>query len=235
MTTYLRRANERGKFDFGWLKTSHSFSFGQYYDPEHIHFGNLRVINEDFVEADKGFGTHPHKDMEIITYMVDGVLKHKDSMGNEYEIKPGEIQRMSAGTGITHSEYNGSKENEAHLFQIWLLPNKTGIRPSYDQKNILKNFKTDELNLIATHKEYSGIMKMNSNANLFSARLSSGKELNHQSVDFHKIWIQMISGAVEVNGNLIEKQDGIGLNVSEVKIKALENSEFLLFELDEAQ
>jgi redox-sensitive bicupin YhaK (pirin superfamily) len=230
--TYLRRADERGKFDFGWLKTSHTFSFGQYYDPEHVQFGNLRVINEDFIAGGEGFGTHPHRDMEIITYVVKGQVNHKDSMGNEGAIIPGDIQKMTAGTGILHSEFNGLNDEQTHLFQIWIMPKANGLTPGYAQVNFKPEEKTNKIALMASDEEGEAKVHLNANAKMYSSILEAGNEQEFEASKYKKVFIQLVRGNIEVNGNTLTGSDAIGLDETKLSIKAKAESEFILFELE---
>jgi redox-sensitive bicupin YhaK (pirin superfamily) len=229
----LRPSQERGNFDHGWLKTFHTFSFADYYDPKHVHFRALRVINEDWVEPGMGFGTHPHRDMEIITYVLEGELAHKDSMGNGTPIRPGEVQRMSAGTGVLHSEYNHSDEEAVHLLQIWIMPDKRGIQPSYEQKTFSDEEKRDRLRLIASPTGRDGSVTINADAEVYATLLDSGKSVRHELAGGRHAWIQVARGSVAVNGNTLSAGDGAGLsNEATVELTAsAPNTEVLMFDL----
>ncbi|MGH8751876.1 MAG: pirin family protein, partial [Burkholderiales bacterium] len=200
----LRKSNERGTFDHGWLKTRHTFSFADYFDREHMHFGSLRVINEDWVAAGKGFGTHAHRDMEIITYILEGELAHKDSMGNGSTIRRGDVQRMSAGTGITHSEYNPSQTQAVHLLQIWVLPKFTGIQPSYEQKYFSDAEKTGRLRLVAASDGRDGSVTINQDAAMFAGLLSKGVETGYALANGRRAYVQVARGVLKINGARME-------------------------------
>jgi len=229
----LRPSQERGHFDHGWLKTFHTFSFSDYNDPKHVHFRALRVINEDWVQPGMGFGTHPHRDMEIITYVLEGELAHKDSMGNGTPIRPGVVQRMSAGTGVLHSEYNHSDENPVHLLQIWIMPDKKGVKPSYEQKVFSDDEKRNQLRLIASPDGRDGSLTINQDAKVYATILDSGVSVRHELDDKRNSWIQVARGSVTVNGKMLNAGDGAGLT-SEKAIEIVAgtpNSEVLLFDL----
>jgi hypothetical protein len=227
---YLRKAKERGHANYGWLDTYHTFSFSDYYDPKHMGFGPLRVINEDRVAAGAGFPTHPHRDMEIITYVISGALAHKDSMGTSSTIYPGEIQKMSAGTGIRHSEYSDS-DKETHLLQIWIMPDKEGIEPNYGQQKIDWG-KDKHLALLASKDGREGSIKIQQETDLFGAKWEKGHELKFKVDSKRLVWIQMVKGDVTVNGQQIQNGDGLAIaEESELVLKANAESEFLLFDL----
>src|SRR3954451_19859229 len=208
----LRPAEERGHFNHGWLNTYHSFSFADYHDPKHMGFRSLRVINEDYVAPGNGFGTHPHRDMEIITYVLEGALGHKDSMGNGSAIRPGEVQRMSAGTGVLHSEYNHSPAQEVHLLQIWLLPEKRGIAPSYEQKTFGRKEKLNRLRLVASPDASDGSVLIHQDAKLYGSILESGKSISHELATGRHAWLQVIEGALTVNGRSLKAGDGAAIS-----------------------
>lgn len=228
----LRRACERGHFNHGWLDTYHTFSFADYYDPDHMAFRSLRVINEDKVAAAKGFGTHPHANMEIITYILSGSLQHKDSMGNGSVIKPGDVQRMSAGTGVTHSEFNPSPTEPVHLLQIWILPEKKGITPSYEQKNFLDKIKKGQLCLVASQDGREGSVTVHQDVSLYMGLLSSGQKIEHTLKPNRHAWVQVAKGGVKVNGQTLSQGDGAAIS-DETKIifEGVEEAEFLVFDL----
>lgn len=228
-----RPAEARGHFNFGWLDTHHSFSFGHYFDPRHMGFGPLRVINEDVVEPGRGFDTHGHSDMEIITYVLDGAVAHKDSLGNGSEIRPGDVQRMSAGSGIRHSEYNPSKTAPLHLLQIWLLPNQTGLTPSYEQKAFADSEKRDRLRLIVSGDGREGSVTIHQDADLYATVLSEGASVTHTLAKGRLAWVQVARGEVELNGETLKAGDGASVRdetTLTLKGRAAE-SEVILFDM----
>ncbi len=228
----IRKAEDRGRTEIDWLDTYHSFSFGEYYDPDNMGFGYLRVINDDKIKPSMGFGTHPHRDMEIITVMLAGQLAHKDSMGNGSVIKKGDIQKMTAGSGIMHSEFNGSDSEEAHLLQIWITPNKMGLEPGYEQISINELKDKGEIKLIASGDAENGIIRINQNVDLYYGKLDTGSNAEFSSDDSHKIWVQMIKGKVEINGTELKPADGAAISDTDIlNIESKENSEFLIFEM----
>lgn len=226
----IRKSEERGKANHGWLDTRHTFSFANYYDPEHMGFRSLRVINEDKVKPGKGFGTHPHENMEIITYVIDGAIEHKDSTGTASAIRPGEIQRMSAGTGVMHSEYNPSKKDTLHLLQIWIEPGEMDIEPGYEQKKIGQE--TGKLILIASQKPDKGSVKIHQDASVYAAYLNKGDVVVHRMKPKRHAWIQVVKGAVKINDKVLESGDGAAISdESKIEIKSVKESEILLFDL----
>ena len=228
----IRRSKERGGGDFGWLNTRHTFSFDTYHDPDFMGFRSLRVINEDWVAAGQGFPMHPHRDMEIITYLLEGALEHKDSLGTGSVIRPGDGQRMSAGRGIRHSEANASKTEAAHLLQIWILPAKQGIDPSYEQKSFPEEEKRGKLRLIAGPDGKNGAVTINQDANLFVTLLSPGQEVTHELAKGRYAWLQVAKGGVEVNGKQLKQGDGAAVSDErKLAIKGTEEAEVLLFDL----
>ncbi|HMJ50412.1 MAG TPA: pirin family protein [Burkholderiales bacterium] len=228
----IRKSSDRGYFDHGWLKTYHSFSFADYFDREHMSFGNLRVINEDFVQAGKGFGTHPHRDMEILTFILEGQLAHKDSMGNGSIIKPGDVQRMSAGTGVTHSEFNASPDEIVHLLQIWILPKYSGLQPSYEQKHFDAREKQNELRLVASPDGREGSVTIHQDASVYAGILSKGKEVSYRLANNRRAYIQALRGAFKVNGERLNAGDGAKITGEKIiKLAAADDSELLLFDL----
>jgi quercetin 2,3-dioxygenase len=229
----IRPAQARGNANFGWLDSKHTFSFGSYYDPQHMGFSSLRVINEDKVEPSKGFGTHPHRDMEIITYVLEGVLEHKDSIGNGSIIRPGDVQRMSAGTGIAHSEFNASHTHPVHLLQIWILPDKTGIQPSYEQKHFAVEEKQGKLRLVASGDGKDNSVIIHQDANLYVAALNNGDRVNHRTNQNRSLWLQIARGSIEVNDRLLSAGDGAAITQeTNLDIAATtDNTEILLFDL----
>ncbi len=227
----VRPSGERGFFDHGWLKTYHSFSFGDYRDPKWMGFRTLRVINEDWVAPGEGFPPHSHRDMEIITYVLKGVLAHKDSMGNASEIKPGEVQRMSAGTGVTHSEYNHMSLEPVHLLQIWIMPERRSITPGYEQKMFPLAGKRNTLRLVAS-PEGGEAVKIHQDVRLYDSRLDAGQSVRHTLKPGRAVWIQVISGSVEAGGVTGSAGDGLyGEMGGEIVLRAPETAEFLLFDL----
>jgi quercetin 2,3-dioxygenase len=229
----VRQAHARGNANFGWLDSKHTFSFGSYYDPKHMGFASLRVINEDRVQPDKGFGTHSHKDMEIISYVLEGALEHKDSIGNGSVIRPGDVQRMSAGTGIAHSEFNASNAEPVHFLQIWILPDKTGIEPSYEQKYFSVEEKQGRLRLVASADGQDNSVIVHQDANLYVAALNEGDRVNHSTNNNRSLWVQVARGSVEVSGQLLSAGDGAAITQeTEIAIAATsDNTEILLFDL----
>jgi redox-sensitive bicupin YhaK (pirin superfamily) len=188
----VRRASERGHFDHGWLDTFHTFSFARYYDPGHMGFRSLRVINEDRVAPGRGFGTHPHEDMEIVTYVLSGALAHRDSLGTGSTIRPGELQRMTAGTGITHSEFNPSDAEPVHLYQIWLLPEREGLEPSYEQRAFPEDERRNRLRLVASPDGQDGSLSIRQDARLYLATLDGGREASHELAPGRHAWVQVL-------------------------------------------
>lgn len=228
----VRKAEDRGHFDFGWLNTYHTFSFSEYYDPKHMHFRSLRVINEDTVHPGGGFPTHPHRDMEIITYVLEGELAHKDSMGNGSVIRPGEVQRMSAGTGILHSEFNHSKDKSVHLLQIWILPNKRGVTPSYEQKFFEAKEKQGRLRLVASPDGSEASVTIHQDAKLFATLLESGQNIEYKLEPDRHIWIHVARGTIEINGQKLGQSDSAGISEEQlITITGTEKAEVLLFDL----
>jgi quercetin 2,3-dioxygenase len=228
----IRRNKDRGHNNYGWLDTHYTFSFNNYYDPDFMGFRDLRVINEDFIEPNRGFPTHGHENMEIISYVVSGELSHKDSMGNGETIFPHEIQRMSAGTGITHSEYS-SPTDKTHLLQIWLLPEKNGAIPSYEQKPISADEKRGKLKLIASRDAREGSITVFQDVSLYASILENNSEVSHEIAENRHAWIQIVRGSLEVNGELLNTGDGAAIsNETLLKLTSLEDeTEFLLFDL----
>jgi quercetin 2,3-dioxygenase len=229
----VRPAQARGNANFGWLDSKHTFSFGSYYDRKHMGFASLRVINEDKVQPDKGFGTHSHKDMEIISYVLEGELEHKDSIGNGSVIRPGDVQRMSAGSGIAHSEFNASDTEPVHFLQIWILPDRAGIKPSYEQKHFALEEKQGKLRLVASADGRNNTVIIHQDANLYVATLNDGDRVNHVTNQNRSLWLQIARGSIEVNGQLLDAGDGAGITQeTEIAIAATtDNTEILLFDL----
>ncbi len=232
----LRPANERGHTQLDWLDSRHTFSFDRYYDPRHMGFRHLRVINEDRVQPGEGFGTHPHRDMEILTYVLEGELEHRDSMGNGSVIRSGEVQRMSAGTGVTHSEHNRSGAEPVHLLQIWILPQQKGLAPSYEQRAFPAGERRGKLRLLAapgSRKDaHDGAVTIHQDAALYSALLEPGESVTHRLKPSRHAWLQVARGAVELNGTPLAAGDGAAVSQEEtLEIRASAPSEILLFDL----
>ncbi len=228
----FRDRGARGHHRGALVESFHSFSFGDYIDPKHMGFRSLRVINEDFVAARTGFGTHPHRDMEIITYVLGGAVEHKDSMGTTAIIRPGEVQRMSAGTGVMHSEFNASKTEPVHLLQIWILPEAEGIRPGYEQKVFAPEEKTGKLKLVASPEAREGSLKIHQNVALYDAVLREGDAVEHRLAPGRHAWVQVVKGAVEVNGTRLAAGDGAAVSEeTSLDFKADGDAEILLFDL----
>ncbi|MCM3869577.1 MAG: pirin family protein [Pyrinomonadaceae bacterium] len=228
----IRKAKDRGHFNFGWLDTYHTFSFGDYYDPSFMGFRSLRVINEDFVHAGRGFPTHSHRDMEIITYILEGGLEHRDSMGNGSVIRPGDVQRMTAGTGVSHSEANPSAEDSVHLLQIWIMPQAQGLKPGYEQKFFSDEQKHGSLRLIASADGRNDSVTVNQDVSVFGAVVDSGRTVNHQLASNRHAWIQVARGEVVVNGENLDQGDGAAISdESELIISGRTRAEILLFDM----
>ncbi len=228
----VRRTNERGHFNHGWLNTYHTFSFDQYYDPRYTGFRSLRVINEDRVAPGRGFPTHGHRDMEIITYVLEGGLRHQDSIGNGSTIRPGDVQRMTAGTGVRHSEHNASEVDPVHFLQIWIVPSAEGLQPGYEQKAFSEADRTGKLKLIASADGRENSVMVHQDINLFASILGQGVSVVHEMDPTRYGWIQIARGSVTVNGNKAASGDGVILVAeSSSEIVADERSEFLLFDL----
>ena len=229
----IRRSNERGHANHGWLDTNFTFSFADYYDPNFMGFRNVRVINEDRIEPAQGFPTHGHRDMEIITYVISGELSHRDSMGNGETIHPNEVQRMTAGTGVLHSEYS-SPTDRTHLLQIWILPEKRNLQPGYEQKFFERDEKEGKLKLIASRGGDDGSVHINQDVRLFASVLKSGETVKQELAEGRHAWIQLISGSLEINGEKIEAGDGAAISDEKsLTLNALkDNTEFLLFDLN---
>jgi redox-sensitive bicupin YhaK (pirin superfamily) len=208
----IRRANERGHAEHGWLDSRHTFSFADYYDPKFMGFGPLRVINEDRVQPGEGFGTHSHRDMEIISYVLEGELAHKDSMGNGSVIRPGDVQRMSAGTGVTHSEFNHSPSELVHFLQIWILPERERMRPSYEEKHFDDADKRGRLKLVASRDGRDGSVVIHQDVALYAALLENGERVEHALADGRRAWAQVTRGSVQVNGETLVAGDGAAIS-----------------------
>jgi len=223
----IRKSEERGHFDFAWLDTYHTFSFGDYYDPKHVHFGTMRVLNEDRVQPGKGFGEHPHANMEIVTYVIEGALEHKDSTGSSSMIKAGDVQRMTAGLGITHSEFNSSPKEVVHFLQVWMYPEKKNLSPSYEQKNFKD--KNNRLCLIVSHDGRDGSLKIHQNVSIYASQLTG--ELSYTFAANRLGWVQMLQGSLNCNGTPLSSGDGAAIeNESKITLKG-NKAEFILFDL----
>lgn len=228
----LRPSNERGHFNHSWLDTYHTFSFGNYFDPQHHQFRDLRVINQDRIAPGEGFGTHPHRDMEILTYVLEGALEHRDSLGNGDVLRPGDVQVMTAGSGITHSEFNASKTEPAHLLQIWLLPAAKGLTPQYAQRHYAAESLRDQLQLVASNASVNGELRVNQNVRVYAAKLSNGTLVEHALDEGRHGWVQVARGAVVVNGTAMQAGDGAAISEEpKVSIQAIEDAELLVFDL----
>jgi quercetin 2,3-dioxygenase len=229
----IRRSDERGQFENSWLKSFHSFSFSDYYDPKHMHFRDLRVINHDFIKEGAGFPTHPHRDMEIMTYVLKGRVAHRDSMGNKTTISAGEVQVMSAGTGITHSEFNPDSDKVLELLQIWIVPSVGGLKPSYGQREFTNEDKKNQLRVLASPGEEQGSLKIHQDVRVLGSYLEEGRKLSHQVPDGRFAWLQVASGKVHVNGESLETGDAIAVDSIEkaLEIKAEKDTDFVLFDL----
>jgi quercetin 2,3-dioxygenase len=227
----IRKAAARGETKLDWLESWHTFSFDQYYDPEHVHFRSLRVINEDFVAPGAGFPTHPHRDMEIITYVLKGALEHRDSLGTGSVIRPGEVQRMSAGSGITHSEYNPSPDEAVHLLQIWLLPERRGLTPGYQQRTISRE-PGQGFQLVAAREGGNEALTVHQDVELFVALARAGEELDYRLKADRHGWLQLARGEINLNGNLLRAGDAAAIsNETGLQITVNSDAEMLLFDL----
>lgn len=228
----VRKADARGHADFGWLKSAHSFSFGNYYDPDFIHYGSLHVINDDYVDANKGFPTHPHKDAEIFSYILEGALSHKDSLGNSSTVKAGGVQYMSAGTGVSHSEFNPSPSDPVRFLQIWLLPNVKGEPPRYETLDIAKSEKDGVFKLFLSEDGRDGSMKIKSDANIYAAQLKGSQNIVFDLPPNRKAWVQVARGALSVNGQSLNTGDGLSVDVSgRLEFSDADEAEIILFDL----
>ena len=227
----VRRSEDRGHANHGWLDSYHTFSFADYFDPDHVQFRALRVINEDRVSAGQGFGRHPHRDMEIISYVVSGLLEHQDSIGNRAVMKAGDVQRISAGTGVVHSEYNGSREDPVHFLQIWIMPDRNGVKPDYAERSFGAIVPGD-LNLIASGSGKDGALSINQDADVYVAKLDPGAEIGHSLTDGRAGWLQLIEGEMAVNGTQLQAGDGAAITGEQrLELKASQPAHFLLFDL----
>ena len=228
----IRRGNERGHFDHGWLDTYHTFSFGSYHDSKHTQFRSLRVMNEDRVAPGQGFGMHGHRDMEIVTYVLEGALAHKDSLGNGEVLRPGELQRMTAGTGIRHAEFNSSETEPVHLYQIWLLPEKQGLTPSYEQKAFDASSRQNAWQLVASPDAANGSLLIHQDARLYLAEVQPGKALNYELAAGRQAWLQVLRGKIKLQDHELSAGDGIAISDERsLGMQATDAAELLLFDL----
>ncbi|WP_250471862.1 pirin family protein [Caballeronia sp. GAFFF1] len=228
----IRRSNERGHANHGWLDSYHTFSFADYFDPEHVHFGALRVINEDRVAGGQGFGTHGHRDMEIVSYVLEGALAHRDSMGNGSTIRPGDVQRMSAGTGVRHSEFNGSPTETAHFLQIWIIPDAPGGAPGYEEKRFTDEEKRGRLRVIASPDGTDGSVKIGADARIFAGLFDGEERADFDVPAGRRVYVHVARGKVSVNGEALGAGDAAKIeDVAKVTIDGGEQAEVLLFDL----
>lgn len=232
MTLAIRRAEERGRANLGWLDSKHSFSFGHYYDPQHLGHGPLRVINDDRVAPGGGFPAHPHSDMEIISYVLEGALEHKDSLGTGSVIRPGDVQRMSAGSGVRHSEFNASKTEPVHFLQIWIIPERDGLEPSYEQKTFSNAEKRGKLRLIGSRDGRDGSVTIHQDVDLYATLLAAGDEVSHEIAAGRGGWVQVARGSVTLNGETLKEGDGVRVSASGgLRLEGVAEAEVLLFDM----
>jgi len=228
----IRKSQERGHANHGWLNSYFTFSFADYYDPKHVQFRTLRVLNDDRIAAGAGFPEHPHRDMEIITYVLEGGLAHRDSMGNGSVIRPGDVQYMSAGTGVTHSEFNASKSEPAHLLQIWMLPEKKGLKPVYGQKNFAESEKRGKLRLVASPDGRDGSVTVRQENELYATVLGAGESVRHELKPERHAYVQVARGSVKLNGKELQEGDGAAISEEKaVELTGMQDAEVLLFDL----
>ena len=228
----LRKAEDRGHADHGWLNSHHTFSFADYLDPKHMGFRGLRVINDDTVAPGRGFGMHPHRDMEILSYVLEGALEHKDSMGTGSVIKPGDVQRMSAGTGVLHSEFNQSPKDSVHFLQIWIVPNERGVKPGYEQKAFSNGEKQRQLRLVASSGGADGSVAIHADARVYATVLGKGERVEHDLARGRGAWVQVARGAVKVNGEILRQGDGASTeDAGAIALEGVDDAEVLLFDL----
>lgn len=226
------RSNDRGSANHGWLKSKHTFSFADYHNPERMGFAKLRVVNEDWIQPSQGFGTHPHRDMEIVTYMIEGALEHKDSMGNGSVIRAGELQRMTAGTGVLHSEFNASPDDEAHLLQIWILPERNGLEPGYEQKLFPSEDKQNQWRLVGSRDGRDGSLTIHQDVSLLSTELDGSHELAYSFAGKRRGFMQVVSGEVEVGGDTLTAGDALATQDEDsLTVRATTKAELLLFDM----
>jgi len=232
----IRRASARGHADHGWLDSRHTFSFADYFDSEHMGFGPLRVINDDRVAPGAGFPTHPHADMEIVSYVLEGALEHKDSLGSGSVIRPGDVQRMSAGTGIRHSEFNASRTEPVHFLQIWILPERRGLKPGYEQKAFTEQERRGNLRLIGSRDGAEGSVTIHRDVRLYAGLLGAGERVTHALADGRAAWVQVARGRVLLNGQTLDEGDGASLEgAGPLSLEGTGNAEVLLFDLSAAE
>jgi redox-sensitive bicupin YhaK (pirin superfamily) len=228
----IRKSNNRGRADHGWLNTRFTFSFADYFDPEHVQFRTLRVMNDDRISGGGGFPTHPHKDMEIVTYVLEGALAHKDSMGNGSVIRPGDVQYMSAGSGVAHSEFNASEKETVHLYQIWMFPDKKGYKPVYDQKHFGEAEKSGKLRLVASPDGRDGSVKIRQDNELYATVLAAGEVVKHELRPSRHAYVQVARGSVALNGKKLETGDGAAISGEQaLELRGVHKAEILLFDL----
>jgi len=226
------RSQDRGGADHGWLQARHTFSFAEYHNPERVHFGSLRVINEDRIAPAQGFDTHPHRDMEIVTYIISGAIEHKDSMGNGTIIRAGEVQRMTAGTGVMHSEFNHSQEDELHLLQVWIFPERKNLEPGYEQTLFSREAKLNQLKLIGSRDGREGSITIHQDVDLYASVLEMGQHVTLDDVTDRRVFVQVVSGNIDVNGSQLAAGDGAQIrDASAIDIVAIDEAELLLFNL----
>ena len=228
----ILKSDQRGHADHGWLNTRFTFSFADYFDPNHVQFLTLRVMNDDRVAGGGGFPTHPHKDMEIVTYVLEGALEHRDSMGNGSVIKPGDVQYMSAGTGVTHSEFNASEKEPVHLYQIWMFPDKKGYKPTYDQKHFSEDEKRGKLRLLVSPDGRDGSVKIRQDNELYATVLGANDAVQHPLKPERHAYVQVMRGSVTLNGTQLEAGDGAAISAEKkVELSGVKDAEVLLFDL----
>jgi redox-sensitive bicupin YhaK (pirin superfamily) len=228
----IRHSDQRGRANFGWLDSRHTFSFGHYHDQKHMGFGALRVINEDRVKPGKGFDTHGRRDMEILSYVIEGALLHKDSMGNGSIIRPGDLQRMSAGTGVRHSEYNASGDEDVHFLQIWIVPEVDGLPPGYEQQAFTREDKLNQLRLVGSRDGRVGSIVIHRDVDLFASVLEPGATVSHPLGETRRGWIQVVRGSVELDGQPLTAGDGVAISqAGDIALTGVDPAEVLLFDM----
>lgn len=232
MELTVRKANERGRAQFNWLDSRHSFSFGEYFDPKHMGFGTLRVINDDRVAPGAGFPTHAHAEMEIVSYVLDGALEHKDSLGSGSVIRVGDVQRMSAGKGIRHSEFNASQTEAVHFLQIWIIPDEQGLAPGYEQKSFCASEKQSTLRLVASRDGHAGSVVVHQDVNIYATILSEKDVVTHDLAPGRQAWLQLARGSLSLNGEILREGDGVGIDSSGLlRLEGIAEAEALLFDM----